>query len=187
VPVQFSCHIESARDTVEHHEWLAEGPDDPREALARALISAVRGANTIVAYNAGFEVNRIHELAEALPHLAAPLSEVAVRVRDLLPIVRNHVYHPDFGGGFGLKRVLPALVPELSHAQLEIQDGGVATAELERLLFGGDEMPDSERPRLRSALLAYCRLDTLALVRIVERLREMGRRAMPGLRTATTR
>lgn len=170
VPVQLSCHIENARGHLDHHEWLADGPDDPREPLARALIRAVRRANTIVAYNASFEIERIRELADALPHLASPLADIAGRMRDLLPIVRNHVYHPDFGGGFGLKRVLPALVPELNHDQLEIQDGGVATAELERLMFGGAEMSDAERGRLRSALLAYCRLDTLALVKILERL-----------------
>ena len=187
VAVQLSCHIDNACGALDHHEWLTEGPGDPREALAEALIRAVRGAKTIVAYNAGFEIARIHELADALPHLASSLSAVAARVRDLLPVVRNHVYHPDFGGGFGLKRVLPALVPELSHAQLEIQDGGVATAELERLLLGGDEMPDSERAKLRSALLAYCRLDTLALVKIVERLRAIGGRTGRGRRAATAR
>lgn len=184
VPVQLSCHIENARGRLDHHVWLADGPDDPREPLARALIRAVCGANTVVAYNASFEVERIRELADALPHLASPLSDIAGRVRDLLPIVRNHVYHPDFGGGFGLKRVLPALVPGLSHAQLEIQDGGVATAELERLMFGGAEMSLAERAKLRSALLAYCELDTWGLVKIVERLREIGRLRAPGVDAA---
>ncbi|GMV15990.1 MAG: hypothetical protein AMXMBFR56_42140 [Polyangiaceae bacterium] len=171
LPVQFSCHIENRLGGFDHHEWLADGPDDPREALARALIHAVRSANTIVAYNASFELERIRELADALPHLASPLADIAGRMRDLLPIVRNHVYHPDFGGRFGLKRVLPALVPELNHAQLEIQDGGVATAELERLMFAGADLSQAERLKLRSALLAYCELDTWGLVKIVERLR----------------
>jgi hypothetical protein len=42
---------------------------------------------------------------------------------DLLPAVRNHVYHPDFGGSFSLKDVLPAMVPELRYDTLAIGDG----------------------------------------------------------------
>lgn len=175
VPVQFSCHVENGAGGLDHHEWLAEGPGDPRAGLAEALIRAVRGAKTILAYNAGFELGCIQDLREAVPELDVPLGRIARRVCDLLPIVREHVYHTDFGGGFGLKRVMPALVPELSYGELAIQDGGVATVELERLLLRGSEMSDSERAELRRALLDYCRLDTLAMVRIVERLRELAR------------
>jgi hypothetical protein len=171
VPVQLSCHVEEAAGRLTHHEWLAHGPGDPREAFARALIRAVRGARTILAYHAPFEVARVRELRDTLPHLAGPLSSVERRIRDLLPIVRDHVYHPDFGGGFGLKRVLPALVPGLRHGDLEITDGGAATVELERLLLRGAEMTAGERGELRAQLLAYCRLDTLGMVKILERLR----------------
>jgi hypothetical protein len=171
VPVQLSCHVEGPAGRLTHHEWLADGPGDPREAFAHALIRAAHGARTILAYHAPFEVARVRELRAALPHLAGPLRSVERRIRDLLPIVRDHVYHPDFGGGFGLKRVLPALVPGLRHGDLEIQDGGAATVELERLLLRGSEMTAAERAELRAQLLAYCRLDTLGMVKILERLR----------------
>ena len=171
--MQFSCHVEDANGALRHHEWIAEGAGDPRPALAEALVRALRGAKTILAYNAGFELGCIADLREAVPELGAALQGVARRVRDLLPIVREHVYHPDFGGGFGLKRVLPPLVPDLSYDDLAIQDGGSATVELERLLLGGAEMKKAERAALREALLAYCRLDTLAMVKIVARLRAL--------------
>jgi hypothetical protein len=173
VPVQFSCEVENARGTFDHHEWLAAGPNDPRKPLATALIASLRGAATIVAYNASFERDRILELADALPQLAAELTSIAHRLRDLLPIVREHVYHPAFRGSFSLKRVLPALVPSLQHSDLEISDGGLATTVLERLLFAADGMSEAERAKLRTALLAYCRLDTWGLVKIVEQLREI--------------
>ena len=112
VPVQFSCHVEDAAGHVTHHAWLAEGPADPRPALAERLVTACAAAHTIVAYHAPFERQCIVQLAEAVPALAAPLGSIAERLVDLLPIIRNHVYHPDFGGSFSLKRVLPALVPE---------------------------------------------------------------------------
>src|SRR5437762_2866997 len=88
---------------------------DPRPAPAARLIHACEGARTIVAYSAAFERGCLMRLAEALPALAVPLHDIAERLVDLLPVVRNHVYHPDFGGSFGLKSVLPAMVPELSY------------------------------------------------------------------------
>ncbi len=135
VPVQFSCHVEDAAGHVTHHAWLAEGPEDPRPALAERLVTACAGARTIVAYHAPFERQCIVQLAEAVPSLAAPLGSIAERLVDLLPIVRNHVYHPDFGGSFSLKRVLPALVPEARYDELAIAGGQAASLELARLLL----------------------------------------------------
>jgi hypothetical protein len=54
--------------------------------------------------------------------------------------VRNHVYHPDLGGSFSLKSVLPAMVPELRYATLAIGDGETASLELERLVFQKAEL-----------------------------------------------
>src|SRR5439155_12029810 len=73
VPVQLSCHVQDEEGRVIHHEWLAEGPEDPRPALAEHLIQAYEGARTVVAYNAGFERRRIEQMEEVLPVLEAPL------------------------------------------------------------------------------------------------------------------
>src|SRR3990172_7608246 len=159
LPVQFSCHVQEADGRVTHYEWLAEGPEDPRPALAERLVQACESARTVVAYNAGFERRCIKQMAEALPALAAPLQSVVARLVDLLPIVRNHVYHPDFGGSFGLKSVLPALVPDLRYVNLTIADGGTATLELARLLFNGDGLEPVVREQLRADLLRYCHQD----------------------------
>jgi hypothetical protein len=171
VPVQFSAQVPDGLGALHAHDWLAEGPGDPRPALAARLLGACEGVHPIVAYNARFERDRIRELAAALPGLATPLEALAARLVDLLPVVRNHVYHPDFGGGFSLKRVLPALVPEMSYRGLAIAEGETASLELGRLLFHGDEMEPEERARLRADLLAYCQQDTWGLVRLLERLR----------------
>ena len=73
----------------------------------------------ILAYNASFEKLCIQGLADAVPGLAAPLMAMADRIKDLLPVVRDHVYHLDFLGSFSLKAVLPALVPELTYGRLD--------------------------------------------------------------------
>ena len=173
VPVQFSCHVHEADGRVSHHEWLAGGPEDPRPALAERLVRACEGARTVVACNAGFERGRIEQMAEALPVLAGPLRSIVDRLVDLLAIVRNHVYHPDFGGSFGLKSVLPALVPEADYDGLTIADGATASLELERLLFSGEVMEPDARQQLRSDLRRYCHQDTWGLVKLLERLRQL--------------
>jgi len=171
VPVQFSCHVQDAAGGMTRHAWLAEGSGDPRPTLAERLIAACEGARTIVAYNAPFERNCIRQLADAVPHLAAQLESSAERLVDLFPVVRNHVYHPDFGGSFSLKRVVPALVPEARYDGLAISEGETASLELARLLFHGDVMAPAAKERLRRELLEYCHLDTWGLVKLLECLR----------------
>jgi hypothetical protein len=169
VPAQLSCHVQGTTGFA-HHAWLAEGPGDPREGIALALLESCRGARTILAYNAPFEIGRIEDLAKAVPRLGKRLRAVAGRIVDLLAIVRDHVYAPAFGGGFGLKTVLPALVEDLGYEDLEVQDGSTAAALLEGLLLDEGEFDPAERSELRNNLLAYCERDTLAMVRLYERL-----------------
>ena len=173
VPVQWSCHALAPDGALRSAQWLAEGAGDPRPALAGRLLAACAGAATVVAYNASFERLCLERLAAAVPERAGALLALAARLVDLLPIVRNHVYHPDFGGSFSLKQVLPALVAGLGYDDLAVRDGGTATLLLVRLLFAEDEMTADERQQLRADLLAYGTRDTLGLVRIVERLRDL--------------
>ena len=92
---------------------------------------------------------------------------------DLLPVVRDTVYHPAFRGSFSLKYVLTPLVPELTYDDLVIVDGRVASVEIARLLFVADRIPRGERDRVRRDLLAYCKQDTWAMVRLLEELRKL--------------
>jgi len=173
VPVQFSVHAEERGGGFAHHQWIAGGPDDPRPALAEALVEACAGARKIVAYYASFERECIRQLREVVPRLAKELERIERRLVDLLPTIRNHVYHPDFGGGFSIKKTLPALVPGLSYSDLKVQDGEVATVELQRLMLRGAELPAGERAALRADLLRYCERDTWAMVKLLERLRSL--------------
>ena len=82
-------------------------------------------ADNIVTYSA-YENTRIRELQAAIPDLAEPLAELESKLVDLLPVVRNHVYHPDFKGNFSLKYILSPLVPELTYDDSVIVDGRLA-------------------------------------------------------------
>ncbi len=173
IPAQFSCHRETADGTLEHHAWVAEGPADPRPEMARRVVEACRGARTVVAYFMSFERSRLEELAQCVPDQADALRDIVARLADPLVVVREHVYHPDFGGSFSIKSVLPALVPDLSYDDLAIADGQVAAIALGRLVFESEAMSPAERASQREALLRYCERDTLAMVRVMERLRAL--------------
>jgi len=169
---QFSYHEEQQDGGHTHVGWLAEGPDDPRRELAEAMLAATANARRIVTYSS-YEQTRIRELQALVPELAAPLDELLDKLVDLLPVVRNNVYHPEFRGSFSLKHVLTPLVHDLSYSDLVIVDGRLASVEIARLLFVAHRIPEAERDRLRQDLLDYCERDTWATVRLMGRLREL--------------
>jgi hypothetical protein len=169
---QFSYHEARPDGRYAHVGWLAEGPADARPKLARAMIEATHQAERVVTYSA-FEKTRIRALQETEPELRAELIDLEAKLIDLLPVVRNFVYHPDFQGSFSIKHVLQPLVPELSYNDLVIVDGLVASVEIARLLFVADRVPPHERDRIRQDLLDYCERDTWAMVKLLEALRKL--------------
>ena len=171
---QFSYHETRGDGTYSHVGYLAEGPDDARPGLARAMLAATAGAERIAMYTP-FERTRIRSLQRSVPELAADLKVLEAKLLDLHPVIRDHVYHPDFHGSFSLKYVLHPLVPELTYSDLVIVDGLVASVEIARLLFVAHKIPAAERDRVRQDLLDYCQRDTWAMVRLLERLRELAR------------
>jgi len=171
---QFSYHERQPDGTYTHSAFLAEGPDDARPKLAAAMVRATGKADHVVTYT-GFEKTRIRDLQRALPDLVTELEALEAKLIDLYPVVKNCVYHPDFKGSFSLKRILTPLVPELTYNDLVIVDGRVASVEIARLLFVADKIPKRERDRVRKELLDYCERDTWAMVKLVERLRELSR------------
>ena len=134
-----------------------------------SLLEALGSSGSIVVYSS-FEATRIRELAEALPHLSVELLALLEgRIVDLLELVRKHCYHPDFHGSFSIKSVLPALVPGLDYDDLEISEGALASAAYAEIINA--ETPDDRRNQLRENLIAYCKRDTEAEVRLFEVLK----------------
>jgi len=169
---QFSYHELQPDGTYTHAEHLAEGPDDVRPPLAEAMVRATAQADRVLMYTS-FEKTRIRELQKAVPQLAPQLKALEEKLLDLFPVVKNCLYHPDFRGSFSLKYVLTPLVPELTYNDLVIVDGRLASVEIARLLFVADRIPAAERDRVRRDLLDYCERDTWAMVKLLERLREL--------------
>jgi predicted RecB family nuclease len=172
IPFQWSVHRQASSDAdLEHFEFLADDAGDPRGEFTRTLCEALGRRGPIVVYNAGFEAQRLGELAKRLPGCKGQIAGIQERLWDLLAIVRKHVYHPKFCGSFALKDVLPALAPGFTYEGMEVAHGGQAGLAWDRMLRGSVDA--EERRRLKSALLQYCRQDTLAMVMILQRLRSL--------------
>ncbi len=180
LPVQVSVHRVEVDGTTTHHAWLAQPLEDPRPGLAMAVLEACAGTRTLVAYSAGFEKQMIRALAAAVsePH-RGELQALCGRFVDLLPIMRGYVYHPDFGGRFGLKSVTGALLPALAYDDLNVRAGGDAGALLADLVLRGEPEDPDEQTSLRSDLLAYCERDTQTMLELVEVLRAATRSEEP--------
>ncbi len=168
LPFQWSVHVQRKPGAVpEHYEFLATGSSDPRREFISSLCAALGESGSIVVYS-GFESQRLSDLAAWFPEFGDRIAPIQTRLFDLLPVVREHVYHPAFAGSYSIKSVLPALVPEMSYRGMMVangQDAGLAWESLVRGELGWDE-----RDRIRKALLDYCALDTLALVRLRQKL-----------------
>ena len=172
IPTQFSIHrVDSPGADPVHAEFLADHDGDPRRDLAEALVAAVPAGACVTAYNMAFEKGRIRELAGALPDLAGRLMGIHDAIVDLMvPFRSAWVYLKAQEGSYSIKKVLPALCPddpELDYSRLEgVHNGSEAMDAFEGLSKMGPE----EREAAREQLLRYCELDTLAMVRVHERL-----------------
>ena len=165
IPFQYSLHIqeeEGAEPT--HFEYLAEPCKDPRRELAEKLLSEIPENACVLTYNQTFEKGVLKHLATAFSDLADEINVRIENIRDLMvPFKRRDIYHWQMHGSYSIKEVLPALVSELSYKGLDISNGMKA-------LRGYHEMCKTADPvkydNLRQGLLEYCRLDTLAMVKI---------------------
>jgi hypothetical protein len=169
LPFLWSNHVDCGDGTVQHDHYLCDECKDPREELAVRLLQSLGREGSICVYS-DYERQVLRDLAEAVPLLRRELYAVISRLWDLLPVLQRHYYHPQFGGSFSIKSVLPALAPDLDYANLEIRDGAQAALAYERMMFRDPD--DDERARLRAALLEYCTRDTLAMVEIRKALHQ---------------
>jgi predicted RecB family nuclease len=170
-PFQWSVHIQSRPGAnLEHHEFLACDGTDPREAFISSLLAILEknAGGQVVCYSK-YEATQLAGLARWLPGYARRIEKVQGRVWDILAFIRKHVYHPNFGGSFSLKQVLPALVPDMTYADMPVADGTEAGLAYDTLVRGS--LPETERLELRRALLAYCAQDTLAMTKVLEVVR----------------
>lgn len=169
IPFQYSVHYkESASSELRHFEFIAEPDTDPRIPFIENLLKVLGNKGDIIVYNKSFEITRLKEIQRDLPKYAKQIEKLFDRVKDLmLPFQKKYYYSPEMKGSYSIKYVLPTLVPELSYENMVIADGGTASLSYESLLSLDDFIKIDE---IKKQLLEYCKLDTLAMVRILEKL-----------------
>lgn len=174
VPFQYSLHyIEYEDGPLLHKEFLAESGTDPRRAIAERLCEDIPMNVCVTAYNKGFECGRIKELAECFPDLRDHLLNIERNIKDLLvPFQSGYYYNRAMGDSFSIKSVLPALFPDdpsLDYHNLEqIHNGNEAMTVFPQI----KNMSPEDAEAARRNLLEYCKLDTYAMVKVWEKLKE---------------
>jgi len=185
IPFQYSLHMQTSSDVARwrgsenndrsdgekaddltHYEYLGTPPADPRPEFIQTLLARIGESGSIIVWNQAFEKTRLKEIARDFPEYATRIALLFDRFADLMvPFRKKHLYKPEMNDSYSLKAVLPALIPDLSYTDLEIQEGGSASLTYESLYHDGDLESIAKK---RENLLAYCNIDTLSMVRILE-------------------
>ena len=175
IPFQYSLHyIEKEKGKLQHKEFLAEAGIDPRRTLAESLVEDIPKNVCVIAYNMSFEKGVITKLAEIYPDLREHLLNIRDNIKDLMiPFKERYYYCRAMQGSYSIKYVLPALFPddpELDYHNLPVvHNGGEASFAYSDLANHTKE----EQEEIQKGLLVYCGLDTLAMVKVWEKLKEM--------------
>lgn len=177
VVFQYSLHILETPDAeLQHYEFLAEGKHLPIPELLKNLSQQLKAdEGSVLVWHDSFEKARNREMAALCPEYRAFLEDINARIVDMEKVfaIDGGIFlHPEFKGRSSIKKILPVLVPDAAlHSDLDISDGMEAAIGWFHYLTTDADSVDL--PSLRRQLLAYCKLDTLALVLILKELKEM--------------
>lgn len=168
IPFQYSIHrIDGEMADPIHYEFLSSTIDQRKELLQKLLASIPDNA-CIVTYNMTFEKSILNNLKIWFPRYTNRIDRFITNLRDLMIPFKNYDYYSwQMRGSYSIKAVLPCLVPDMGYADLEVGDGEMAMLAFKRMCDSDDPV---EKDRLRKALLKYCELDTMAMVKIVKNL-----------------
>ena len=168
IPFQWSCHVETSSGIFEHFEFLDTSGADPSLACIDKLLSTIDSSGTgpIYVYHATYEKQALNGLAARHTEFSEALALLVARLVDLLPLVKDHYYHPAMRGAFGLKKVLPTIAPDLSYGELDDVQEGVGAQLAYLALISDGNLSQRDRTEKCANLLAYCKQDTWAMVEV---------------------
>lgn len=166
---QYSLHIVHENGHIEHKEYIHREASTPVHTVAEKLRADIGDVGSVIVWNQSFEGKCNSDLANVNPQLTEFLEGINARIFDLMKIFQRMEYLVDeFRGRYSIKKILPVMCPELDYNTLEVSNGGEAVVVYEELIFGNT--PDNEKAEKYKDLLAYCKLDTWAMVRIFQEL-----------------
>ena len=173
VVVQYSLHKVQRDGTYTHHEAICLPWEESNERILQQMIQDMDGCigGTYIVRYKWFENSRNEERALMHPTYEKELTYINEHTFDLMEIFSKQLYyHRDFQGSSSIKKVLPVM-SDISYKGMSVPNGAVAMALLSQLISG--ELDPTAAEQARIDLLAYCELDTWAMVAIWKRLREV--------------
>ncbi|WP_296862205.1 DUF2779 domain-containing protein [uncultured Methanobrevibacter sp.] len=176
IPFQYSLHIiEEEGAPIEHKEFLAEADDENIiRNFAESMIKDMPEDGSVIVYNKTFESTRNKEIGEMYLDLKYEMDRFNNNIVDLMIPFRNRDYYTkEMKGSYSIKYVLPALYPndsELDYKSLSLIHKG---DEASNAFLTLKDKSLEEQKVIRKALLEYCKLDTLAMVKIWEKFIEV--------------
>lgn len=152
---------------------MAQEGVDPRYELTKQLVKDIPTDVTVLAYNMGFEKGVIKKLASTFEEFAPQLLAIHDNIKDLMtPFQKKDYYLPSMKGSYSIKNVLPALVPEMIQSYNKLSQVHNGT-EAMSIYAKFSVIKDKKRVEiLKESLLRYCKLDTLAMVKILNNLKQ---------------
>jgi hypothetical protein len=172
LPFQWSCHIERQPGELEHKDFLDVSGAPPMRAFAEQLLGMLGGYGTIFMYS-NYERTVIAALMRRYPDLADQLAPLLDRLFDLQKVAKQYYYHPAMQGRWSIKTVMPTIAPELDYNQLVGVRNGTE-AQMAYREFIAPATTEARKRELEQRLLAYCEMDTLAMVKIAHYFQFVG-------------
>lgn len=168
IAIQYSLHVKE-KNNLFHYYNIEKANTDPRRKIAEHLVKNIPKKGSIIVYHASFESSVLANLAELYSDLKEDLLNMRERLIDLEIIFKNKYYYdPLFYGSSSIKAVLPTLFPndeELNYKKFKHVHNGLEAASYLR--------QDNYSDEIKKDLLEYCKLDTLAMVKIHEFLNNL--------------
>lgn len=166
---QVSIHTLTEEGTLTHFEYLLDEMKMPIDML-QAMQEFTENTGTFVSWHASFEIGRNKDLIEWLPQFTNYLTYINEHTFDLETIFKKDYIDYRFHGSSSIKKVLPVIVPEIAYSDLDVNNGTMALDTWGRMVLDKDFNEDIVETRKN--LLDYCELDTLAMVKLYEVLKE---------------
>lgn len=170
LPFQYSLHVlDKPSGKVKHFEYLHTENSNPVMPLTETLKSQIGDKGTVLVWCEGFEKSCNVLMGAIAPEYEEFYKKINERIVDLMVPFSTGLYvNKDFFGSASIKKVLPTLIPDLSYKKLDIREGTAAQRLWMEAVLDGKRK--TEKDKILSALLKYCELDTLAMVRIYQHL-----------------
>jgi len=166
---QVSIHTLTENGTLTHFEYLLDDMQMPIDMI-QSMQDFTGSTGTFVSWHASFEIGRNKDLIEWLPQFTNYLTYINEHTFDLETIFKKDYIDYRFHGSSSIKKVLPVLCPDITYSDLDVNNGTMALDTWGRMVLDPNFNEDIEATRRN--LLEYCKLDTLAMVKIYEVLKE---------------